>query len=154
MAGLPWPTTIRSATDPRASGSTPPNTISNSGTPIRHPDPADSDMTADDIGHESFSAPATAAPPPVYSYATSGTNPWFPQQLSINTRITRTTALGHPILLHLTSYQTPTFLANVRCTPSTSRSGTRTHPLVLCTLWRSTGMVSFADSIRSTSFTS
>ena len=78
MAGLPWPTTIRSATDPRASGPTPPNTISNSGTPIRHPDPADSDMTADDIGHESFSAPATAAPPPVYSYATSGTNPWFP----------------------------------------------------------------------------
>ena len=76
------------------------------------------------------------------------------QQLSINTRITRTTALGHPAPLHLANYQIPTFLANVRCTPSTSRSGTRTHPLALCTLRRSTRMVSFADLIQSTSFTS
>ena len=44
MAGLTWPATTRSTTDSRASGLTPPNLTSNSGTSIRPPDPADSEM--------------------------------------------------------------------------------------------------------------
>ena len=67
MAGLPWPPPNRSATDPRASGSTPPNIISTSDTLSRRPDPSDSEMASDDIGHESFSAPVVAAPPQAYS---------------------------------------------------------------------------------------
>ena len=66
MAELPWPVTTRSATDLRATGLTPPNRTANSGTSIRPPDPADSEMTSDDIGNESFTDPGAPAPPPLY----------------------------------------------------------------------------------------
>ena len=78
MAELPWPASTRAATDSRAPGLTPPALLATSGTPIRAPDPADSEMTSADFGNESVIAPAAPAPPPVYSYATLGTNPWLP----------------------------------------------------------------------------
>ena len=54
-------------------------------------------MTSDDIGNESFLAPAAEAPPQV-SPIRGSLHP-----LSITTRITRITALGHPTPPHPTS---------------------------------------------------
>ena len=56
MAGLPWPTSVRSTPNPRTAG------------------PTDSEMT-DDIGHESFPAPMAAAPPTDIPYAPPGYHP-------------------------------------------------------------------------------
>ena len=56
MAGLSWPTSERTSTNPRTTGST------------------DSEMT-DDIGYGSFPSIATAAPPADTSHPPSGLNP-------------------------------------------------------------------------------
>ena len=74
MAGLPWPTPVRSTPNPRTTGST------------------DSEMT-DDIGHESFPATAVAAPPLDHSYASPGSN----ARPTITTTSAHTMAHGHPV---------------------------------------------------------
>ena len=132
MAGLCWPTSERTSTNPRTTGST------------------DSDMT-DDIGHETF--------PPVIPSTLPGDTPHLPSHHhqphpTTTTTTTPTTGLGHLALLQPGKCRPPFILGNALCTPSTSRSGTRIAPLALCTSRRSTNKESFVNLIRNMSFTS
>ena len=136
MAGLRWPTSERTSTNQRTTGST------------------DSDMT-DDIGHETF--------PPVIPSTLPGDTPHLPSHPIPPPSTTSYHHYHHythngpwtPIALRQPGKCRPPFiLGNALCTPSTSRSGTRIAPLALCTSRRSTNKELFVNLIRNISITS
>ena len=135
MAGLSWPTSVRSPPNPRTTGST------------------DSEMT-DDIGHESFPATTAAAPPADTSYASSGLNP----------RSLATSYHHHNDYTHYGPWTPSTTTAWQLPTPTFPRGRTvhtiyfkiwdPDHRHVLCTWRRSTNKDFFVNSTRSISFIS
>ena len=130
MAELSWPSSTRNPANIPATGS--------------HPQPdvhlavpaADLDMHTDDIGDEVFLVGhhhTIPAQPPPSTPSTFGTNPWFPPAYTHHLTPNRHTLRHGPTILpHHSRCPAKTTFENARCTPFTSRSGTRTpRPLSL-----------------------